>query len=94
MLQGLKSRVDDYLASLAGVAYNSRCQLSPQELEWIIPEWHLYEANGAGMCLKAMSLLPRFFASSAVCQKLNPVNPSRIISCLKGITRLFEMGSS
>ncbi|KAF5598342.1 hypothetical protein FPCIR_3165 [Fusarium pseudocircinatum] len=94
MIQGLKSRVDDYLASPAGAAFNSRCQLSPQELEQLIPEWHSFEANGAGLCLEAMSLLPSFFASSAVCPKLNPVNPSRVISCLKGITRIFEMRSS
>ncbi|KAF5989513.1 hypothetical protein FBULB1_892 [Fusarium bulbicola] len=94
MIQGLKSRVDDYLASPAGAAYTSRCQLSPQELEQLIPEWHSYEANGAGLCLEAMSLLPSFFASSAACPKLNPVNPSHVISCLKGITRIFEMRSS
>ncbi|KAF5658618.1 hypothetical protein FCIRC_12826 [Fusarium circinatum] len=94
MIQGLKSRVDDYLASPAGAAYNSRCQLSPQELEQLIPEWHSYEANGAGLCLEAMSLLPSLFASSPACPKLNPVNPSRVISCLKGITRIFEMRSS
>ncbi|KAF5252031.1 hypothetical protein FANTH_2985 [Fusarium anthophilum] len=94
MIQGLKSRVDDYLASPAGAAYNSRCQLTPQELEQLIPEWHSYEANGAGLCLEAMSLLPSFFASSAICPKLNPVNPFHVISCLKGITRVFEMRSS
>ncbi|KAJ3541756.1 hypothetical protein NM208_g4458 [Fusarium decemcellulare] len=94
MTQCLKSRLDDYLASPAGARYRCRSHLSSQDLERLVPEWHSYEANGAGLCLDAMSVFPSFFGSSAVHEKLNLVDASRIITCVKDITRIFDMRNS
>ncbi|KAJ3542531.1 hypothetical protein NM208_g4050 [Fusarium decemcellulare] len=94
MVQGLKSRLDDYLASPAGARYRSRLDLSPQELERLVPEWHSYEAGGAGLCFDAMGLFPSFFSSSSLHKKLHQVDASPIINCVRAITQMFDMRNS
>ncbi|KAF4966329.1 hypothetical protein FSARC_5957 [Fusarium sarcochroum] len=94
MVQGLKSRLDDYLASLAGASYQSRSDLSSEELERLVPEWHSHEAGGAGLCFDAMSLFPSFFSSSALHDRLYPVDASSIIACVRNITQMFDMRNS
>ncbi|KAM0554825.1 hypothetical protein ACHAPJ_006558 [Fusarium lateritium] len=91
MVQGLKSRVDDYLASPAGARYPSRSALSPKELERLIPEWHAYEAGGAGLCFDAMGLFPSFFSSCASHKVLYPIDAFPIVACVRDITHMFDM---
>ncbi|KAM0215334.1 hypothetical protein ACHAQI_003118 [Fusarium lateritium] len=91
MVQGLKSRLKDYLDSPAGARYSSKAHLSPQDLECLVPEWHSFEAGGAGLCFDAMGLFPNFFSSSSQHHKLYPVDAFSIINCVRGITHMFDM---
>ncbi|KAF4456639.1 Hypothetical protein F53441_1297 [Fusarium austroafricanum] len=94
MVQGVKSRVDDYLASPVGARDGSQSNPSAQELEQLVPKLHSHEAGGPGLCFDTMSLLPSFFSSSALPEKLHPVDAGSILACIREITHLFDIRRS
>ena len=94
MAQGVKGRVNEYLALPAGSRLACQSSPSAQELERLVPKLYSHEAGGPKLCFDTLILLPRFFSSSGLIQRLNPVDAVSILDGIREITSLFDVRKS
>ncbi|KAJ4129065.1 hypothetical protein NW768_007596 [Fusarium equiseti] len=94
MAQGVKGRVNEYLASPAEARHDYQSTSSSQELEQLVPKLYSHETGGPSLCFDTMILLPSFFSSSGSYQNLNPVDTISILDGIREITSLFDVRKS